>query len=63
MLRKSRLTICIDETAVGNFIELEGERHEIVRFAKALGYGRADFITSKLSSDLLAGREGTGGAA
>jgi adenylate cyclase class IV len=62
MLRKSRLTICIDETEAGSFIELEGERHEIVRFAKALGYGRADFITASYP-DLLAGREGTGGAA
>jgi len=62
MLRKSRLTICIDETAVGNFLELEGERHEIVRFAKALGYGRADFVTASYP-DLLAGREGTGGTA
>lgn len=45
VLRKSRLTITIDETPVGNFIELEGERHEITRFARALGYKRADFIT------------------
>ena len=45
VLRKSRLTIAIDETTVGNFIELEGERHEITKFARALGYGRADFIT------------------
>jgi len=45
VLRTKRLTICIDETAVGNFLELEGERHEITRFARALGFGRADFIT------------------
>ena len=45
VLRKSRLTISIDETPVGNFIELEGERHEITRFARSLGFGRADFIT------------------
>jgi adenylate cyclase class 2 len=45
VLRKSRLTIAIDETTVGTFIELEGERHEITKFARALGYGRADFIT------------------
>lgn len=45
VLCKSRLTITIDETPVGNFIELEGERHEITRFARALGYSRADFIT------------------
>lgn len=45
VLRKSRLTITIDETPAGNFIELEGERHEITKFARALGYSRADFIT------------------
>jgi adenylate cyclase, class 2 len=45
VFRKSRLTISIDETGVGNFVELEGERHEITRFARALGFGRADFIT------------------
>jgi adenylate cyclase class 2 len=62
VFRKARLTVALDETAAGNFIELEGERHEIVRFAKALGYGRADFVTASYP-DLLAGREGTGGAA
>ena len=46
VLRKNRLTIAIDETAAGNFVELEGERHEITKFARALGYTRADFITS-----------------
>ena len=46
VFRKRRLTICIDETSVGNFLELEGERHEITRFARSLGYGRTDFITS-----------------
>ena len=45
VFRKRRLTICIDETAVGNFLELEGERHEITRFARSMGFGRADFIT------------------
>lgn len=52
---KARLTIALDETEAGNFLELEGERHEIVRFAKALGYGRADFITDSYV-DLLAKR-------
>jgi len=45
VFRKNRLTICIDETPVGNFLELEGERHEITRFARALNFRRADFIT------------------
>ncbi|MEN6312240.1 MAG: class IV adenylate cyclase [Acidobacteriota bacterium] len=42
--RKGRLAVCLDETSVGAFLELEGERHEIVRFARALGFDRADFI-------------------
>lgn len=46
VFRKGRLKICLDETAAGVFLELEGRRHEIVRFARALGYSRKDFITS-----------------
>lgn len=42
--RRGRLNICLDETSAGAFLELEGERHEIVRFAGSLGFGRADFI-------------------
>jgi adenylate cyclase class 2 len=42
--RRGRLAVSLDETAAGSFLELEGERHEIVRFARALGFGRADFI-------------------
>ena len=59
VLRKSRLTICIDETPVGNFVELEGERHEITRFARALGFGRADFLTLSYV-EMIRDREGTG---
>jgi predicted adenylyl cyclase CyaB len=44
VLRKGRLTVSIDETSVGDFLELEGKRHEITRFARSLGFGRADFI-------------------
>jgi predicted adenylyl cyclase CyaB len=61
VLRKSRLTICIDETSVGNYLELEGERHEIVRFARSLGYRRADFITLSYV-EMIAARGGAGGA-
>lgn len=45
LLRKGRLAICLDETSVGDYIELEGKRSDIVRFARALGYSRTDFIT------------------
>jgi adenylate cyclase class 2 len=61
VLRKSRLTICLDETAAGDFLELEGERHEITRFARALGFGRADFITRSYV-EMLGERAGSGAA-
>ncbi len=59
VFRKARLTIALDETAAGDFLELEGERHEIVRFARALGYKRADFVTSSYA-EILSGPGGTG---
>ncbi len=52
LFKKRRLTICLDETRVGAFIELEGERHEIVKFARSLGFSRKDFLTSSYA-DLL----------
>jgi len=42
--RKKKLIICIDETPIGNFIELEGERNHIVRFAESLGFTKPEFI-------------------
>ncbi|MBN2264302.1 MAG: class IV adenylate cyclase [Candidatus Aminicenantes bacterium] len=60
VFQKSRLTICVDETAAGSFIELEGERHEIVRFARSLGFGRTDFITRSYV-ELLGDRGGGSG--
>lgn len=42
--RKKRLKICLDETEIGNFMELEGERNEIVQFTKALGIPKKEFI-------------------
>jgi len=42
--RKGRLKICLDETEVGDFLELEGERNEIAKFARSLGFSRADLI-------------------
>jgi len=45
LFRKGRLVICLDETSVGDYIELEGRRSDIVRFARVLGYSRTDFIT------------------
>jgi adenylate cyclase class 2 len=42
--RKKNLKICLDETSIGNFIELEGERNEIVKFTNALGISKKEFI-------------------
>jgi adenylate cyclase class 2 len=42
--RKKNLKICLDEMSIGNFIELEGERNEIVKLTKALGISKKEFI-------------------
>ncbi len=42
--QKNRVKICLDETTVGDYIELEGKRSDIVRLAEKLGYSRKDFI-------------------
>lgn len=55
LLRKGNLLICVDETSAGNFLELEGKRHEITRFARSLGFGRADFLQADYVE--LIGRE------
>ncbi len=44
VFRKGRLKIYLDETAAGDFCEFEGEKNEIVKFAKFLGFSRADLI-------------------
>jgi len=45
VFKYKKLKIFVDETQAGNFIELEGDRSDIVRFARCLGYSNADFIT------------------
>ena len=40
-----QLDICIDETPIGNFLELEGDILRIHEFATKLGYNRDDYIT------------------
>jgi predicted adenylyl cyclase CyaB len=42
--KKKNLEICLDETSIGNFMELEGERQDIVRFARSLNFSKEDFI-------------------
>jgi len=36
--------ICIDETPMGNFIEIEGKKENIVDIAKQLGFSQKNFI-------------------
>ncbi len=40
------LEVALDETPIGDFIELEGSRRAIDRIAQALGYSRADYSTA-----------------
>jgi len=44
VFRKKRLKICLDETTVGNYLELEGQQSEIVRFTEALCLSKRNFI-------------------
>ena len=44
VFKKGSLKINLDETSAGNFMEMEGERNEIVKFAKALGFSKDEFI-------------------
>jgi adenylate cyclase class 2 len=42
--KKGNLRICLDETAAGNFLELEGEREKIARFLGLLKIPKKDWI-------------------
>ncbi len=44
------LEICLDETPVGCFYELEGEILRIHQFATKLGYNRDDYITQSYAT-------------
>lgn len=44
VFQKGKLKICLDETPIGPFCELEGDRPDIVRFARSLGVTNRDFI-------------------
>ena len=41
-----KLKICLDELTIGDYLELEGQQSDIVRFASLLGYSKKDFIKS-----------------
>jgi adenylate cyclase class 2 len=44
--RKTSLEVALDETPIGNFLELEGSRAWIDRVARRLGYSRSDYSTA-----------------
>lgn len=41
--------ICIDETPMGNFIEIEGKKDSIIDIAKHLGFSQKNFIADSYS--------------
>jgi len=60
VFKKGTLTICLDETAAGPFIEFEGEREKIARFSKLLKIPKKDWIKLNYIQLLQnAGKEGS----
>ena len=51
--RKGRLRISLDETAAGVFCEFEGERSDIVRYMRSLGFATAEMIKQDYVQILL----------
>ncbi len=43
-------TICIDETPLGNYIEIEGAKENVVIVARKLGYTEQDYITKSYTA-------------
>ena len=61
VFKKGPLRICLDETAAGSFVEFEGDRAKIARFAKLLGIPRTEWIKLDYVQLLKkAGEEGAG---
>lgn len=44
VFRRDRLKVCLDETKLGVFLELEGDRSRIIRLVKLLGVSQAELI-------------------
>lgn len=44
--RLDKVSVCLDETPLGAFLELEGERPAIARLAEKLGYPSSEWITA-----------------
>jgi adenylate cyclase class 2 len=45
VFQRGNIALMVDETPIGNFIEIEGPEEAIDRTAKELGYGKSDYIT------------------
>lgn len=58
VFKKKKLKICLDETSVGNFLELEGERQDIVQFARSLNFSKKDFIKMDYIQLIHKGKKG-----
>jgi adenylate cyclase class 2 len=54
--RRATLHIALDETPIGNYLEVEGPPAGIARLSRSLGYRREDFITSTYHELFLAYR-------
>jgi adenylate cyclase class 2 len=48
-------TVVVDETPIGDFLEIEGEAEGIHRAAEALGFTRADYLTDSYVGLFFAG--------
>lgn len=59
VFRRGRLRISLDETPAGAFCEFEGERSDIVKFARTLGY-RSEEMIKQDYVQILTGREKKG---
>ncbi len=44
IFRYKNLKICLDEIKIGNFLELEGPRGDIVKLTRTLGFSKKEFI-------------------
>jgi adenylate cyclase, class 2 len=56
LYRHAKLLIAVDETPIGNYLELEGSPAGILRFSRRLGYDQEDFITHTYHELFLAYR-------
>jgi adenylate cyclase class 2 len=58
----TQLKLTLDETPIGLFVELEGEREEIDRAAEMLGFARSDYINKSYGALFVEERGAAGPA-